>query len=195
MIGVYSGVTTTTLTLNDAGEVTLEANSGGTLNNISISNVYDQFLRRTNVAVLSNTTVLAQWGNTFDPAGRLSTVSDGTNSAAYSYLANSSLVGQIVFANSGTAEMTTSKAYDHLNRLTSVSNLNTTPTPDIHTYAYNNANQRTNSTNADGSYWAYLYDPLGQVTNGVKHWTGGAVVAGQQFGYNFDNIHCHPIEI
>jgi hypothetical protein len=49
------------------------------------------------------------------------TVSDGTNSAAYSYLANSSLAGQITFAQSGTTEMTTSKQYDYLNRLVSIS--------------------------------------------------------------------------
>jgi hypothetical protein len=45
--------------------------------------------------------------NAFDAASRLLTVSDGTNSAAYSFLANSPLVGQIAIAYSGTAEMTT----------------------------------------------------------------------------------------
>jgi RHS repeat-associated protein len=34
----------------------------------------------------------------------------------------------------------------------------------------------------------YQYDALGQVTNGIKHWSDSTVVAGQQFGYGFDTI-------
>ena len=37
-------------------------------------------------------------------------------------------------------------------------------------------------TEVDGSYWNYGYDSLGQVTNGIKHWSDGTPVAGQQFG-------------
>jgi YD repeat-containing protein len=40
-------------------------------------------------------------------------VSDGTNSAAYTYLANSSLVGQIAFQHSGATQMTTAQQYDN----------------------------------------------------------------------------------
>ena len=43
-------------------------------------------------------------------------------------------------------------------------------------------------TNVDGAYWAYAYDALGQVTNGVKHWGDGTPVAGEQLGYGFDSI-------
>src|SRR5665213_1080811 len=55
-------------------------------------------------------------------------------------------------------------------------------------YSYNLANQRTGVTNADGSYWAYQYDSLGQVTNAVRRWSDGTLVAGQQCGYAFDTI-------
>jgi hypothetical protein len=41
---------------------------------------------------------------------------------------------------------------------------------------------------ADGSYWIYQYDNLGQVTNGVKYFYDGTLVPGQQFGYGFDDI-------
>ena len=41
--------------------------------------------------------------------------------ATYTYLANSPLMGQIVFANSGAVRMTTTKQYDYLNRLTGIS--------------------------------------------------------------------------
>ncbi len=59
---------------------------------------------------------------------------------------------------------------------------------DSHGYAYNNANQRTSVTNADGTYWVYRYDSLGQVVSGIKYWPDHSVVAGQQFGYAFDDI-------
>jgi len=38
-------------------------------------------------------------------------------------------------------------------------------------YAYNAANQRSQATLADGSYWVYQYDNLGQVTSGKKYWS------------------------
>jgi len=41
---------------------------------------------------------------------------------------------------------------------------------------------------ADGSYWVYGYDSLGQVTNGCKYFSDGTPVAGQQFDYAFDTI-------
>ena len=41
---------------------------------------------------------------------------------------------------------------------------------------------------ADGSYWVYKYDVLGQVTSGRRYWGDGTPVAGQQFEYSFDDI-------
>jgi RHS repeat-associated protein len=42
--------------------------------------------------------------------------------------------------------------------------------------------------NLDSSRWVYQYDDLGQVTSGKKYWSDGTHVAGQQFGYAFDDI-------
>jgi len=39
----------------------------------------------------------------------------------YSYVANSPLVSQITFQNAGSTKMTTTKAYDYLDRLTQIS--------------------------------------------------------------------------
>ena len=122
---------------------------------------------------------------------RLASVSDGNgNSATYSYLANSPLVGQIVFASNMTTRMTTTNQYDYLNRLTSISSTGgaSGAVPVSFNYAYNSANQRTRSTLVDNSYWAYAYDALGQVTSGHKHWSDNTVAAGQQFDYAFDTI-------
>ena len=48
--------------------------------------------------------------------------------------------------------------------------------------------QRTRVTHADGSYWIYQSDTLGQVTSGKRFWADGTPVAGQQFEYGFDDI-------
>jgi len=118
-------------------------------------------------------------------------VNDGHgDSATYSYLANSPLVWQIAFQQSTTARMTTTKQYDYLNRLTSISSQPSgtgVPPVSFH-YAYNLANQRTQDKLADGSYWVYQYDALGQVISGTKYFYDGTLVPGQQFGYSFDTI-------
>src|SRR5437660_108661 len=92
------------------------------------------------------------------------------------------LVYQITFKNGGTVRMTTTKTYDFLNRLQSISSAVS------FSYLLNSANQRRTNTFADSSYWVYNYDSLGQVTSGKKYWSDGTPVAGQQFEYNFDDI-------
>jgi hypothetical protein len=160
-----------------------ESYTGGPLNGISITNCYDGFLRRIQNATLLSGTVLTSVTNGFDASGRLNAISDATNSATYYYLANSRLVSQIVFTNGGAKRMTTTKSYDNLNRLTSISSTNASSVIlDSHGYGYNSDNQRMAFTNGNGTYWLYEYDSLGQENSGIKYWHDGNVVAGQQFG-------------
>lgn len=49
-------------------------------------------------------------------------------------------------------------------------------------------NQRIRSTLADGCYWLYEYDSLGQVRSARKYWPDQVPVAGRQFQYTFDDI-------
>jgi RHS repeat-associated protein len=183
------GTIVTTRVFNDAGNLVSESYSGGPLDGFSITNGYDRFLRRTNLVVLHSITPILQQSFSYDASSRLGTVSDGTNTAGYSYVANSPLVSQISFTNAGALRMTTTKTWDYVNRLLSISSANASGAVlDSHGYSYNTANQRTSHTNADGSYWLYGYDSLGQVVSGKKYWNDGTPVAGQQFGYNFDNI-------
>jgi hypothetical protein len=103
---------------------------------------YDSLLRPsvyTTTNGSSTTIAAAQYG--YDGASRLQTVTSGVDTSVYSYLANSSLLGNVQFSHSGTTVMTTSKTYDYLNRLTSISNLTSTVT-DARSYGYNAANQR-----------------------------------------------------
>jgi len=187
-IFITNGTAVTTLTFNDQNQPLIEFCSGGPLSGASVTNGYDSLLRRTVLAAIDSAT-LAKTLYGYDAASRLSSVSDGTNSATYSYLANSPLVSQIVFTNVNSLRMTTTKSYDYLNRLTSISSANASSVIlDSHGYTYDSADERKSVTNADGTYWLYGHDTLGQVTSGIKYWPDGTVVAGQQSGYNFDNI-------
>src|SRR5207249_6911740 len=138
---------------------------------------YDSLMRRVTNGVVSGSTWLTMTTNGYDAASRLLLVTDRTNSAAYSYLTNSPLVSQILFQQSGTTRMTTTKKYDNLNRLLAITNAPSTDSVVAFNYAYNAANQRTSVTNADGTRWVYQYDPLGQVISGKKYWADGTVVA------------------
>ena len=174
---------------NTANELLSESFSGGTLAGLSVTNGYDQYLRRTNLAAQYSSTPFLQHSFCYDTASRLQTVTDNTTatpySATYSYLAKSPLVSQITFKSNTVTRMTTSKQFDFLNRLTSISS-GIGASAVGYSYAYNSANQRTRSTLADGSYWLYEFDSLGQVIAGNKYWADGAPVAGQQFNYTFD---------
>ena len=85
--------------------------------------------------------------------------------------------------------MTTSKQHDYLIRLSSISSEGPQSASFASfAYVYNSANQRTLRREADGAYWRYEYDSLGQVKSGKKYWADGTPVAGQQFDYAFDDI-------
>ena len=186
-----SGGTSSTESLiyDSIGDVLSESYTAGPLAGLSITNVYDNLLRRTSLSLNSQLSTLNSTVYGYDAASRLSTVSDGTNTAVYTCVANSSLVGQITFQHNGQTVMTTTKQYDYLNRLTSIGTVDSgLRTLDSHSYNYNSANQRTSATNADNSFWVYQYDAIGQVISGKKYWADGTPVAGQQFTYNFDNI-------
>jgi YD repeat-containing protein len=185
-------VGTRNLSYNAAGEVLNDNYAVSGLGfNSQLQYDYDGLLRRTN---LNNVSLGGNVNYSYDAASRLasvSTVGSGqeTLSATYTYLANSPLVGQIVFQRNGQTVMTTTKQYDNLNRLTSISSASSQlPSPISSAYSYNAANQRTNQLREDGTYWAYQYDNLGQVISGMKYWSDGTPVAGQQFTYNFDTI-------
>src|SRR2546422_3437657 len=86
--------------------------------------------------------------------------------------------------------MTTTKSYDNLNRLLTISSQpsGSGQSAISFSYLYNEANQRTRRTDSDGSYWLYQYDSLGQLTSAKHCWSDGTPVAGQQFEYTYDDI-------
>jgi len=99
---------TTTFGYNDASQLMGETYSGGTLGGLTVTNLYNPYLQRTqNAAKKIGATVLANASYGYDNDSRLTNATDGTHSAGYSYLANSPLVSQIAFQQSGSTKMTT----------------------------------------------------------------------------------------
>jgi len=179
------------LAYNSANQLLIETNTTGSLSGLSVTNGYDQFLRHTALSFRNQQSTLETINYAYDNASRLQTVTDNTGataySAAYTYLANSPLVSQIAFKQGTTTRMTTTKQYDYLNRLASTSSA-IGQSAIGNSYGLNNANQRIRNTMADGSYWLYEYDSLGQVRSGRKYWPDQTPVAGQQFEYAHDDI-------
>jgi YD repeat-containing protein len=158
--------TTTSFTYNFAGRTTVETHSGGILGGLNTIWIYDNRLRPHQMRVRQSTTVLGGHNYGYDGASRLLNVTNviaTANRAAYNYVADSSLVGQITFRQNTTDRMTTTRQHDFLNRLESISSApSAEPLPLAYNYVYNNANQRIRTTLADGSFWVYEYDTLGQ---------------------------------
>jgi RHS repeat-associated protein len=180
-IAVIGGPSVYSYTYDIAGQILTESFP---TSNVIVTNVYDELLRRSSLSGVS-----AKVAYSYDSASRLSSVTNGTHTATYAYLPNSSLVSNIVFATNGTTKMTTTKSYDNLNRLTSIRSVDSiSSVVSSHSYLHNDANQRTRVDLAGGSYWIYEYDSLGQLTSGKKYWSDGSPVAGQQFEYGFDTI-------
>jgi hypothetical protein len=163
-----------------------------TVNSLGAMVCADSTFARTNLAGLQSNNPLIQQSSSWDAASRLQSVTDRSAaipySASYTYLDKSPLVSQIVFKTNTTTRMTTTKSYDFLDRLASISSSSSSSSPISFNYQYNNANQRSRVTLADGSYWLFAYDPIGQVISGHKFWSDGSPAAGQVFDYWFDTI-------
>lgn len=171
--------------LTDASQLLSESWTAGPLSGLAVTNSYDAYLRRTNLAVDAFNLSTRY---TYDAASRLASVGDGTNTTTYAYLANSALIEHLAFLQNSTVRMATTNRYDYLNRLTGVASVPSSDSAVSFDYAYNDANQRVAVTNADSSRWSWGYDSLGQVTSGKRYWSDSTIVAGQQFEYAFDSI-------
>jgi YD repeat-containing protein len=76
LVSVVANGMTDSLTYNLAGQPLTESFSGGPLNQLSVTNCYDNFLRRTNLTSLVANNPLVQQAFGYDAASRLQTVND-----------------------------------------------------------------------------------------------------------------------
>jgi RHS repeat-associated protein len=196
LTSVRNGITTTGA-YNEANLPLSELNSGGTLHNLSVVRSYSSQLRLDTLDAKNGTSFLQRAIHTYDTAGRLDQVKDNAAPsyyAKYAYEPNSRLVKSLQFTNNTAGEgLLTTRTWDKLNRLTTIGSqayLNQAATGNQigFTYQYNRANQRTRADLADGTFWVYQYDSLGQVISGRRYWGDGALMDGQNFEYGFDEI-------
>jgi RHS repeat-associated protein len=171
-----------------SGQTTTEAYTAGAFAGITLQRGFDLLNRLQSLTVTNRATTLYQVVYGYDAASRLQSVTSGPDVATYSYHTNSDLVNTLVQTHSNQVRLTTTKLYDKLNRLQRIGSVPSADSPISFAYQYNSANQRTLATLANGEYWTYGYDALGQVTNGIKHFPNNTPVPGYSFGYQFDHI-------
>ncbi len=142
------------------------------------------------MSLMNNSTPLGATQYTYDSMSRLATVSDGTNTATYTRATGSNLLTNTSISDGTNTVLNRARVYDNLNRLTSITN-SVPSVPSVvksYSYTYNDKDQRTKITFADGSYWDYTYDDKGQVTGGIKYDSTDKAIPGLAFGYSFDDI-------
>ena len=185
--GIIDGIGTRTLSVATDGRQLSESHDSGLMSGASITSGYDALFRReTSSTSTGGPTFDVTWG--YDGASRLSTVTSGSETATYTYAANSGLITGLATVRGGTPRLTTTTSYDALERLTSISSSNASAIVSAHAYAYDLLNHRIESTLEDGSKWNYQYDAMGQVIAGEKRHESDSPIPGRKFGYAFDDI-------
>ncbi|HXJ57699.1 MAG TPA: RHS repeat-associated core domain-containing protein [Verrucomicrobiae bacterium] len=180
---VEYGTNVTELAYDASGRLSSES-----FHSVWVSNILD-YAGRSEVIQVSqgpNATPLLEQQTHYDGASRVREIVADSVQVTYRYLANSSLIGEILFREQGQLRLVTTCTYDSRGRLTGLAQAPADAPALTFDYQYNAAGQRTNVTEADGSTWAYAYDGLGQVSSGRRRWKNGATVPGQQFEYAYD---------
>ncbi|MBN1670084.1 MAG: hypothetical protein JXR37_03580, partial [Kiritimatiellae bacterium] len=151
---------------------------------------YDALGRRTALRLLDpDGATVSEQTYAYDPdTGRLAGVSGAGHTVAYTYAQDGVSVAGLAHRTGGHARLATSRAMDGFGRITAMASQPSAGDAMSFAYRYNGAGQRERTTMADGSYWEYAYDTLGQLTSGRKHFADGREVAGRQFVYGFDTI-------
>ncbi len=170
------------------GQTATETYAAGMFTGTTLQRGYDSLQRIESLTVTSPDQPLYHVTYGYDPASRLQTVTAGPDVATYAYHPGSDLVHTIVQRHSNAVRLTTTKRYDRLNRLQSITCVPSADRPISFAYQYNDANHRVRAALATGEFWSYGYDFLGQVTNGVKQLPAGAPIPGYSFGYQFDAV-------
>jgi RHS repeat-associated protein len=161
----------------------------GALAGLAVARTRDALLRPSGLSVPSAASVPSVTYSYQPNTGRLETITAGSLTHTYTYHPQSALIDTLTQKRSGTAVLTTTKTFDKLNRLSGISSVSSVPSVvNSAAYAFNGANQRTRLTEADGKFWDFGYDALGQVTAGTKKLADSTPVLGHSFGYSFDTI-------
>ena len=165
----------------------------GTFSGLTVSNRFDRVggvvYGRTRVSAHgASATLQDDYG--FDTYGRIGSVTNGSFAATYGYLPNSDLLQTTASKSSGATVLTATRTWDFGVRLRSIQNIVGTSTSPLagFSYAYDAVNRRTGASLADNSAWTYDYDDRNELVSGRRSWADFSPVAGQQFGYAYDNL-------
>ena len=165
--------------------------SGGPLHGVVLEQDFDETGLRTEFTanLPHQQSVRQHYG--YDDHRRMNTVRQDEREARYTFDKKSGTLTKTQFLTGGKPIAETTRVFDDLGRLTTITTRSLKEGGDFYQsfiYGFNDANQRTRVEMADGSFWEYRYDDLGQVISAKKHWRDGTPVAGQQFEYTFDSI-------
>ena len=165
-----------------------EAYGPGLFEGLTLVRDYDDLDRQAALSVHSPNEAIYHVTYGYDAASRLDAVISGPDVARYTYHPDSDMVHTLTQSHSNAVRLVTTKLFDKLGRLQSITSVPSADEPIRFAYDHNAANQRTRATLANGEHWNYAYDFLGQVTNAVKHLPTGTPIPGYSFGYQFDPI-------
>ena len=184
---IVDGGGTTELAYDYACRLTSATGVGGVYNGITVSNHYDPVYGRDKLITTNlSSTLETDYG--YDIYGRMASVSSGGDTAAYGYLPNSDLLETTTSSHGGSPVLTITRQWDYGFRLRSIANVANGLTVTSHAYTYDTLNRRTQALLEDGSYWNYSYNDRNEATVANRYWPDSTAVAGQQYGYGFDNI-------
>ena len=170
------------------GIMNTEAYISGNFAEYTLTRGLDRNNRLASLSLLNQKKLVYNISYDYDQASRLKTVKSENQTAIYSYHPNSNLIHTLTLNNGEKDALITTRKYDNLNRLTSISSHPLNDSPVSFKYQYNDADHRTKVTLADGKYWKYGYDNLGQVISGIKYLEDGTPIPGYTYGYSFDKI-------
>ena len=200
IIATRDGVTrTVSLTLH--GQQELESWTGGPLDGLSMDPGFDAFRRRNALAVSGAGGSVPGQSYGYDAVtGELSVIGStgpgisGAATANYGYRTGTRQIESVTFVEGANTRLTQTRTYDDLHRLTGVTS-QTGSLLAASDYTLDASGRRARTVLADGTWWKYTYDNLGQVTAAERRRTAGAnpadtdpVIPGQGFSYGYDGL-------
>jgi RHS repeat-associated protein len=188
---IHDNAGTSELAYDFAGRLRATTYAAGLLAGITVTNHLNPVYGRDLLQVLSSNatpSTIYSAGYGFDNYGRMGTVSSGVYSAAYGYVPSSDLLQTTTCKNNGSTVLTTTRAWDYGYRLRSIANVANGATVTSHSYSYDWLDRRIQATLEDGSVWKYNYNDRNELIGAHRYWSDWTPVAGQQYGYDYDNI-------
>ena len=184
---VVDSAGTSLLTYDHAERLVSTRYTDGLLAGITVTNHFNPVCGRDALMALG-----PSWATTntygYDGYGRMGAVANGIYAATYGYWPNSDLLQTTTCKSNITTALTTTRAWETGPRLRSIANTAGGAVVSSHSYLYDWLDRRIQATLEDGSLWKYNYNNRNELIGAHRFWSDWSPVAGQQYGYDYDNI-------